>query len=328
MKLRHVMLAVFVAAMAVAPVARAQEAPTCADEHLTGADCQGADLDSSPNGCRIKVWVGKATCDLVVPDGAASRAVFGTWAYADQGTIPEVDIVIRDKATGTVLHNTHWMGEPPVMDPSQIGTAAGRFVDDVAQGRIGYLFQDLVYGIPGSVEGQLVRNTNGSAGTPLSGGGAEVTCEITGTHSVLGAATAAAGETPDVDLFGQASPGLPQRYNNSFDCIVDPTEPGPPAISPGLHGCVAMNPPVPFGPTGYGVWGSCGFIGDASGIPSGIISTTTGSYTVSHESPSGTVIDIAGSGPNAYPFMFAEGVHYMLTVNGDGVGAVVAGSPE
>jgi hypothetical protein len=332
MTLRRLILALLVVGMAIAPAAHAQDAPTCADDHLTGTDCQGADVNPSANGCEIKVWVGKASCDLIVPDDPGTT---GTWvrAWADQGTAPEADLVVRDKATGNVLMESHLTSDPAGVDPSTVTASVGRVADDVVQGQTYRLLYDIEFGMTGSVERQLVSGTWGTAGANLGlPAGAEVTCEVTGTHSQLGAATAAAGDTPNVDLFGYANWGLPSGnpnllYNNSFGCHVDSGHSDPRPIAPGSHGCVAQYP-VTEESGGYLPRSSCGFIGEPSGVPSGVVSATTGTYTVSHEGPSGTVVDISGSGPGATPFTFTQGVKYTLTVNGDGVGAVAAGSPE
>lgn len=79
------------------------------------------------------------------------------------------------------------------------------------------------------------------------------------------------------------------------------------------HGCVAYVPLY-----------NCFFIGDANGVPSGVISASTNDWRVTHQDSLGnTVVDLSGSGPGAVSYVFTTGVVYH--VSGD---AVVAGSPE
>lgn len=336
MRKRALWGATLIVALAFGPIAWSQDAPTCADEHLTGADCQGADVNPAPNRCDIKVWVGKASCDFVIPAGAARGVATSAEVWADQGTAPEADMVIRDKSTGTVLYQDHIQQDAAGVDPSRVASGVGRLPDDLAtaaQGEISPLMWNLTYGIPHqSVEHQIVAAAwTGGGGTSVPGG-SEVTCEVTGTHSKLGAATAAVGETPDARSVPwlYTSAGAPQLYNNQFLCEVQ-TQATPGPIDPGRHGCVAYRPEAPDYPKGFVyqfVRSYCQFLGNPFGIPTGVISTTTGTYTITHEESSGTVIDISGNGPGVMPYAFTEGVQYTLTVNDDGAGVVIAGSPE
>lgn len=85
---------------------------------------------------------------------------------------------------------------------------------------------------------------------------------------------------------------------------------------PGEHGCVA--------PAGT----SCTFTGLSGGTaPTGFISVTDASWTITHVVDSITVTDASGTGPGINSLAFAAGVTYTLTVDA-GTGAVTAGTPE
>lgn len=175
-----VLLTVALGAVAIG-VPAAQTAPTnaqgCAVEHLTNAACQGPDVDTSATGCEINTWVGDASCELTAADGVASAASGSAEAYAlVQGTDwhAELQVVIRDKSTGQVLFSGG--------DSSTIPLAEAQPVPHAGLGFAG----------------------------PLSpNGGAEVVCEVTGTHSPAGAAGSAAAA---LSGFGQ--------WNNIFRCSV------------------------------------------------------------------------------------------------------------
>lgn len=82
-------------------------------------------------------------------------------------------------------------------------------------------------------------------------------------------------------------------------------------------GCVAT--------AGY----TCGFYGNPAAAINGVVSATTGSWSLTHLAPDRTTVvtDRTGHGPGASTFQFQEFVRYWLTVDSDGVGVVAAGSP-
>jgi hypothetical protein len=158
---RIALLVVALCAFAVA-VPVAQTAPTsdsgCTVEHLSGAECQGPDVNPAADSCEIATWVGNASCDLTVSDGVANSAdgflnVFA--ALQDTNWHTEFHLVIRDKSTGEVLFSR---------DGSNTTTVSGPAIPP--------------------------HNLNFSA--PLSApGGSEVVCEVTGTHTPAGSAFSA-----------------------------------------------------------------------------------------------------------------------------------------
>lgn len=85
---------------------------------------------------------------------------------------------------------------------------------------------------------------------------------------------------------------------------------------PGEHGCVA--------PAGT----SCSFVGFSGGVaPTGYISVSDASWSVTHVEGNTTVTDASGTGPGINSVGFTNGVTYTLTVDA-GNGAVTAGTPE
>src|SRR5688572_4730700 len=107
---RIALLVVALCAFAVA-VPVAQTAPTsdsgCTVEHLSGAECQGPDVNTATDSCEIATWVGNASCDLTVSDGVANSAegflnVFATLQDTNNWHT-EFHLVVRDKSTGEVL---------------------------------------------------------------------------------------------------------------------------------------------------------------------------------------------------------------------------------
>jgi hypothetical protein len=174
-------LALLVVALCVLAVAvpAAEAAPTsdtgCTVEHLTSAACQGPDVRPALNSCEIATWVGDASCDLTVADGVADTAIGFLKVYgALQGTDwhGEFHMVVRDKATGEVLFSRDGSTTTPV-------TAA-----------------------PEPTEHTLAFSA------PLSApGGSEALCEVTGTHTPVGAAFSAQAV---IEGFG--------AFNNTFRC--------------------------------------------------------------------------------------------------------------
>jgi hypothetical protein len=170
-------------ALAIA-VPAVQAAPTsatgCTIEHLTNAECQGPDVDPAANICEINTWVDNATCDVTVPDGVASNATGFAFAYPVlMGSNWHADFhyEIRDKDTGQVL-----------------------FSDD----------QSLTVPITQNPAEPFPPASNTYGGDFAVQGGDEVVCEITGTHSLAGAAGSAAAALTG---FGQ--------FNNRVRCNVN-----------------------------------------------------------------------------------------------------------
>jgi hypothetical protein len=155
---RLVLVVVGLCALAVA-VPAAQTAPTqpngCSVEHISNAECQGPDFDPPADSCEITTWVGNASCDLAVSDGAANITSGFVQVYAAlQGTDwhTEFHLVVRDKATGEVLFSRDGSNTTPVSG------------------------------------GSLPPNQGLGFGGALSVQGAsEVVCEVTGSHSPAGA---------------------------------------------------------------------------------------------------------------------------------------------
>jgi hypothetical protein len=180
---RLVVLSVALCAFAVS-VPVAETAPTqpngCTVEHLSNAECQGPDFLPAANACEITTWVGNASCELTVPDGVASNAGASTVTHAvlQEATSTwhaEFDYVIRDKGTGQVLFSREDALTTPVGGGPNIPTAS--------------------FGFGGALPQQ---------------GGAEVVCEVTGTHTPAGAAMSAVAA---VEGFGQ--------FNNTMRCEVN-----------------------------------------------------------------------------------------------------------
>jgi hypothetical protein len=167
---RLALLVVALGALAVA-VPVAQTAPTsdsgCTVEHLSGAACQGPDVRPALNSCEIATWVGDASCDLTVADGAADTAIGFLKVYGalqDSDWLTEYHMVIRDKSTGAVLLSRDGSNTTPVS------------------------------GAPEPPE-----QTLGISAPLAAAGGSEAVCEITGTHTPAGAAFSAQAV---VDGFG------------------------------------------------------------------------------------------------------------------------------
>jgi hypothetical protein len=177
---RLALLVVALCALAVA-VPAAQTAPTsdsgCTIEHLSNAECQGPDVRPALSSCEIATWVGNASCDLTVADGAADSTIGFLKVYgALQGTDwhTEFHMVIRDKTTGEVLFSR---------DGST--TTAVSSAPEPTEQTLGW-------------------------SAPLSvPGGSEAVCEITGTHTPVGAAFSAQAV---IEGFG--------AFNNTFRCEV------------------------------------------------------------------------------------------------------------
>jgi hypothetical protein len=159
---RLALLVVALGALAVG-VPAAQTAPTsdtgCTVEHISGAECQGPDMNAAADSCSISTWVGNAGCDLTVADGAADTAVvfLGVWgALQDTNWQTEFHLVIRDKSTGAILFSRDGSTTTPVSDSPEP---------------------------PEQIE---------SYSAPLTVPGAsEAVCEVTGTHTPAGAAFSA-----------------------------------------------------------------------------------------------------------------------------------------
>jgi hypothetical protein len=176
---RLTLLVVALGALAVA-VPVAQTAPTqpngCTVEHLSGAECQGPDLNAAADSCEISTWVGNASCDLTVSDGVANSVdgflnVFA--ALQDTNWHTEFHLVIRDKSTGAVLFSRDGSTTTPASGPA-------------------------------------IPPESLSFSGPLSApGGSEAVCEVTGTHTPVGAAFSA-----DAVLEGFGA------FNNVFRCQV------------------------------------------------------------------------------------------------------------
>jgi hypothetical protein len=162
-------------------VPAAQTAPTsdtgCTVEHISGAECQGPDADASADVCEINTWVGNASCELAVSDGVADSATVFTKAFAalqDTNWHAELHVVIRDKATGQVL-----------------------------------LTRDASSTVPAGAS--LPPAVTVNFAVPFaSPGGAEVVCEVTGTHTPAGAPFSA-----------QAATTGSGQLNNVFNCEVN-----------------------------------------------------------------------------------------------------------
>jgi len=180
--MKKLVLLVIAGAALVILVPAAQTAPTapngCPVEHISGTACQGPDTNAAADQCEIYTWVGDASCVLTVTDGVASLATVFSQAYSGlQGTDwhAEAHLVIRDNATGQVLLTD---------DASSTVPASG---------------------------GSLPPATTVNFASALSQtGGAEVTCEVTGTHTPAGA--------PFSLLAAQQ--GSAQQLNNTFNCRV------------------------------------------------------------------------------------------------------------
>jgi hypothetical protein len=179
---RFVLLGVALCALAVV-VPVAETAPTqpngCTVEHLSNVECQGPDLAPAANRCEIPTWVGNASCELTVPDGVANIAGASTVVNAElvdsnSNWHAEYDYEIRDKNTGQVLFSRADSQTTPV-GPGSIPRAS--------------------FGFGGSLPVQ---------------GGAEVVCEVTGTHTPAGAAMSAIAA---IEGSGQ--------FNNSMRCEVN-----------------------------------------------------------------------------------------------------------
>jgi hypothetical protein len=180
---RLALLLTALCAFAVA-VPAAQTAPTsdvgCTVEHVSNAECQGPDAAPAANACEINTWVGNARCDLTVPDGAASSFTGFAFAFAELQNDTwraEFDYVIRDKATGQVLFSQNASETSPV--------SGGTTVPAV--------------------------NRTFPATALAPGGGGEVVCEVTGTHSPAGAAMSAVA----------AVEGVSGEFNNRLRCSVN-----------------------------------------------------------------------------------------------------------
>jgi hypothetical protein len=177
---RLALLVIAVCALAVA-VPVAETAPTsdsgCSVEHLSDAECQGPDMRPAAASCEISTWVGNATCDLTVADGVGDSAIGFIKVFAalqDTDWHTEFHMVIRDKSTGEVLFSRDGSNTTPVS------------------------------GHPTPPEQTLGYSA------PLSApGGSEAVCEVTGTHTPVGAAFSAQAV---IEGFG--------AFNNVFRCEV------------------------------------------------------------------------------------------------------------
>jgi hypothetical protein len=174
---RFVLFLVALSALAIAvPAAHtAPESEDCSTQHLSGDPCQGPDTNAAANACTINTWVGDASCALTVPDGVASRATGSIEAYAEEQNgswHSEAHLVIRDVATGLVLYSTDHSQTIPIPEDPIVPASSFGFANTFAQV-----------------------------------GGAEVVCEVTGTHNTAGAATSSAGTRA--------------VFNNSFGCTVN-----------------------------------------------------------------------------------------------------------
>jgi hypothetical protein len=179
--MKRLVLLVMAGGALVILVPAAQTAPTsatgCTVEHISGAACQGPDVNAAADSCEINTWVGDASCVLTVSDGTADLAIAFTTAYSelqDTNWHAEAHVVVRDNATGQVLLTQDGSSTVPVS--------------------------------PGSLPPGKTLNF-ASELSPT--GGAEVTCEVTGTHTPAGAPFSA-----------QAPTAGPQNLNNVFNCRV------------------------------------------------------------------------------------------------------------
>jgi hypothetical protein len=169
---RLVVLVLSLCALVIA-APTAQTAPTsetgCTIEHVTGDECQGPDADPAANACDINTWVDNATCELTVPDGVASHASGGVFAFPELQNNntwhAEAHLVIRDKATGTVLFTNDGSLSAPITTPPP-----------------------------------FPPTTLGFGTTFSQQGGAEAVCEVTGTHTPAGAPGSAAAA---IEGFGE-----------------------------------------------------------------------------------------------------------------------------
>lgn len=180
--MKKLVLLVIAGGALVILVPAAQTAPTapngCSVEHLSGAPCQGPDADAAANACEINTWVGDASCVLTVSDGTANLATVFTKAHSvlqDTNWHAEAHVVVRDNATGQVLLTEDGSSTVPVS--------------------------------PGSLPPAETLNF---ASALSSTGGAEVTCEVTGTHTPAGAPFSA-----------QAASTGSGQLNNVFNCEVN-----------------------------------------------------------------------------------------------------------
>lgn len=180
--MKKLVLLVMAGGALVILVPAAQTAPTsptgCAVEHLSNAACQGPDDDAAADACEINTWVGDASCVLTVPDGTADSVTVFAKAHSvlqDTNWHAEAHVVVRDSASGQVLLTEDGSSTVPVSG--------------------------------GSLPPAETLNFN----SPLSStGGAEVICEVTGTHTPAGAPFSA-----------QAASTGSGQLNNVFNCRVD-----------------------------------------------------------------------------------------------------------
>jgi hypothetical protein len=144
-------------------VPAAQASPTsatgCTVEHVSGAECQGPDVDPAANACEIYTWVDNASCVLTVTDGVASNTSGTLVANAenqDANWHAEFQLAIRDVGTGQVLYSTGDSLTVPITQQPVVPAASLGFGNVLSE----------------------------------SGGG-EVVCEVSGTHNPAGAAMSA-----------------------------------------------------------------------------------------------------------------------------------------
>lgn len=157
-------------------------------------------------------------------------------------------------------------------------------------------------------QGPTERSCGWARGSTLEG----VPVPSTGAGCVAVSGAGNASNTAGDNSCGDPPDGTPAA---AIGCVeVDGQDP-PSATVAGAHGCVVT------------AGSSCTFEGNGAVAPNGVISATSGSWTITHQAGSTTVTDVSGSGPNAFPFPFAAGVVYTLTVGADGSGVVAAGSP-
>jgi hypothetical protein len=178
---RLALLVVALGALAVG-VPAAETAPTsdtgCTAEHLSGAACQGPDVRPAPSSCEIATWVGDASCALTVADGAADTTIGFLKVYAtlqaDNNWQTEFHMVIRDLGTGEFLFSRDGGTTTPLAEAHEPPE------------------QTQLWSAPLAVPG-----------------GSEVVCEITGSHTPVGAAFSAQAV---LEGFG--------AFNNRFQCEV------------------------------------------------------------------------------------------------------------
>ena len=177
---RLALLVVALGTLAVG-VPAAQTAPTsatgCTGEHLSGAACQGPDVRPALNSCEIATWVGDASCDLTVADGVADTSIGFLKVFAalqETNWHTEFHMVIRDKGTGQVLFSRDGSTTTPVSAATEPPA------------------QTSIWSVPLTAPG-----------------GSEAVCEVTGTHTPVGAAFSADAV---IEGFG--------AFNNTFQCEV------------------------------------------------------------------------------------------------------------